>query len=573
LDLETHSEISQTELTSITSEVLQEELPPIVLDSSALNLAFAASNIIPPEIPAPEFLTKELSDIIPESSTVDLQSTETETVQTNSQSKEIKSTTVMVDAKRMISPWAKDAPRFKSSDPGELLRFIDRMEGLFEEAGVEDHEKKKTTIGRYADAVSENEWKYFDSFEEGTWEEFKTELISNYPEAAAAERGTPERIRELCAETSRIRLGDMPSLLRFKRAFWTEAKKLLVEPEVMSNRELVELFIGCLTAPLASAILQHLGNTAASSRPKVKDKSGKDINRRPEDKYDLADVCKAAVVVSEDSQGMYNLLKKASSGDREVLMFGQSPSESKILSDKVEELEGVQALEKDKADSMNKMLQTKIGDLENLIKSLLAQSQSHEKGDCKNGNCKMHEANSNPVQKGGKNLEHEKCFWCGIFGHFQADCEDLKHQIRIGNVKLNHENKLRLRDGSFIPKYPPDGTLKERVERHYARKPSQLYYGEYEDNDPTSSSATNILSQLLSSSNDAEKRTLSQLKAELDLRKREEALELRQKMLEENEKKMGQASSSTRAANVRQLVEQLTDEELEAIKTARSGFH
>ena len=68
----------------------------------------------------------------------------------------------------------------------------------------------------------------------------------------------------------------------------------------------------------------------------------------------------------------------------------------------------------------------------------------------------MHEPNSNPVQKGGKTLENEKCFWCGIFGHFQADCEDLKTQIRIGTVKLNHEGKLRLKDGFFIPKYLAD---------------------------------------------------------------------------------------------------------------------
>jgi hypothetical protein len=142
----------------------------------------------------------------------------------------------------------------------------------------------------------------------------------------------------------------------------------------------------------------------------------------------------------------------------------------------------------------------------------------------------------------------------------------------MGNVKMNHEGKLRLKDGSFIPRHPAEASIKERVERHYAKKPSQYYYGEYEENDPTPSAGTSILSQLLGG-NDADKRTIAQLKAELDLRKREEALELKQKMLGQNEKTTEQASGSTRAANVLDLLGQLTDEELVAIRAAKSGFY
>jgi hypothetical protein len=137
---------------------------------------------------------------------------------------------------------------------------------------------------------------------------------------------------------------------------------------------------------------------------------------------------------------------------------------------------------------------------------------------------------------------------------------------------MNHEGKLRLKDGSFIPKFPMEASLKERVEKHYAKRPSQFYYGEYDDNDPAPSAATSVLSQLLGSSNDADKRTIAQLKAELDLRKREEALELKQKMLEQNEKKIEQTSGSARTANVLELLGQLSDEELAAIKSAKSSF-
>ena len=297
------------------------------------------------------------------------------------------------------------------------------------------------------------------------------------------------------------------------------------------------------------------------------------VVRRPEDKYDLDEVCKAALFVSENSQGMFNLMHKTE--ERGVLLYTQPVAENRALSDKLSELEGEQALEKDRLVSLGKTLEARMGGIEELIKSLMKLSKENEvcKGDCKSGNCKTHDVSSNPIQKwGSKSMENEKCFWCGKFGHFQADCDDLKHQVRLGNVKLNPEGKLRLKDGNFIPKFPAEASLKERVERHYAKKPSQYFYGEYEDSDSASSAATSVLSQLLGSGNDADKRTIAQLKAELDLRKREEALEQKQKMLEQNEKMSGQTSGSTRAATVLELLGQLTDEELAVIKTTKSGF-
>jgi hypothetical protein len=86
------------------------------------------------------------------------------------------------------------------------------------------------------------------------------------------------------------------------------------------------------------------------------------------------------------------------------------------------------------------------------------------------------------------------------------------------------------------------------------------------------SAATSVFSQLLGTSNDADKRTIVQLKAELDLRKREEALELKQRMLEKSDKMTEQTGGSNRTANVLELLGQLSDDELAAIKAAKSSF-
>jgi hypothetical protein len=281
--------------------------------------------------------------------------------------------------------------------------------------------------------------------------------------------------------------------------------------------------------------------------------------------------------VSETFQGVFSYLGRDSStniGEWGVLMVNQAIPESQAVTQKLEAIEGTQAIERDQLASMNKTLDAKIGSL-GLIKTLLAQSQmksvGHEnaKGN-KSQPISVEPENSTTQGFGGKGLEKERCYWCGITGHFLADCDDLKEQLRSGYVKSNSEGKLRLKDGSFIPNQPSGATLKEKVERHYARKPSQFFYGEYEDSDPPVSLVPRY-AQYMGSTGETE-RKLARLEAELELRKREEALESRRKKLELEEKKLDSVSVGPRTVNTVDILGTLTEDEIAAIKAARAGF-
>ena len=123
-------------------------------------------------------------------------------------------------------------------------------------------------------------------------------------EASAAERGMPARIRQIVWEANNVDLGDTVKLYSYRRAFLAEANKLMKPPAVMSNRELVELFIGGLSLTMGQAVLQFLGGSAKKRlTEKGKEAKVKDL-RRPEDQYDLDEVCRAAGEVSKNAQGM-----------------------------------------------------------------------------------------------------------------------------------------------------------------------------------------------------------------------------------------------------------------------------
>ena len=123
-------------------------------------------------------------------------------------------------------------------------------------------------------------------------------------------------------------------------------------------------------------------------------------------------------------------------------------------------------------------------------------------------------------------------------------------------------------DGSFIPNFPNAATIRDRVEKFYAKRQSQFYLGDDDDDHTPAVSAAKT-----SAKSEDPARRKARLEYELDLKEREEALEMKQLKLEREEKRKDQNSKSARATQVLEMLQQLTDEEIASVKGVKSDFH
>ena len=82
---------------------------------------------------------------------------------------------------KMPLPDSRDASKFKHTEPSEVRQFLQRMESLFEHAGIKDTKEKKKRILEYVDAQTEQEWLGFDSYgAEYSWVDFTKEIKESY---------------------------------------------------------------------------------------------------------------------------------------------------------------------------------------------------------------------------------------------------------------------------------------------------------------------------------------------------------------------------------------------------------
>lgn len=117
---------------------------------------------------------------------------------------------------------------FDKNWPEELLRYIE-VEKELSHIGVVDDQEKKNWLRYYADQHTSDEWTVLEAYplDGGSFNEFKEELVSHYPEATDSFEGSITRLDHLCAKLMPLTNEHLSVLLEFIRGFKFEGRKLL----------------------------------------------------------------------------------------------------------------------------------------------------------------------------------------------------------------------------------------------------------------------------------------------------------------------------------------------------------
>lgn len=336
------------------------------------------------------------------------------------------------------SPGSRDAPQFEREAPANLLRFLGRYENLLRQTGITSDRAKKEEIMQYADAQSEAEWRALDKYENGTYEEFRKELIASYPEAVDLEAGSVAKLEGICKANPRIGATDLTPLLKLKREFMAETKKLLrVEPALVSNRELVKFFTSCLERNFKAAIYSRLGSQANPGN----------ANRRKDDPYDLNDIIATAIDMASGTNGLERL-------DQSYTSVSAIPlSTSKEIAPIKQEVEQMRQEIVNMKDILFATSKKTSSEIDQLMKTVRQTTMSPG-------------PSTTFSQQFPRQNNLGTCFYCNDSGHMLATCPKKKSQLESGKLKLV-DGKFFLADGSQVRR--SDGnSWYERVENQAA---------------------------------------------------------------------------------------------------------
>jgi len=316
------------------------------------------------------------------------------------------------------------APAFDTAKPRELSRFFAELEYLFKRADLESDSEKKEHILRYVDFETEQIWKTFPEYtnDTQTYQQFKDAILIHYPDATGDYVYSLGDIDLLIGERQCIGITTSMDLSDYHLKF-IAITTWLVDKEQLGNLEQERAYIRAFQPPFLAAIMNRLQVKFPDHHPNIPHK--------------VKDVYGAARFI----------LQAGSATQTYMPPLPAAPYQFQPASVKHE------------ASPANEDL----GSLFKEFTKTILEAINHSM------------PNTSPEAQEARNeyARHILCLFCGG-PHPIRKCATVDQYIKAGKCRRNHEGRIILSSGAWIPRDMPGTNFKERIDEWHRRNPGQL---------------------------------------------------------------------------------------------------
>ncbi|KAG5649193.1 hypothetical protein H0H81_005530, partial [Sphagnurus paluster] len=302
----------------------------------------------------------------------------------------------------------------------ELARFFTDVEYLFEDCQINADADKKRHILRYLELQDSRLWESLPTFAAGTYAAWKNEVRALYPGTSEERRYSVADLHVLVGEWNMRVISNIVQLGEFHRAF-LNISQFLMSHNRLSENERDRAFRMAFTPDQWDKIHHRLVIA--------------DINHHPDDPWPMPQILRAA----------------------EYILHGTAPP-----------MIPVQQPAPVPAQSAPAAAQEQLSVKDEAILALL--SKFMDKFDAA-------PPRQQAQQPRAPRIGADDCHFCGEPGHRIRDCQQVGQAVRDGKCQRNHEGRIVLPSGAFVPSNTPGDNIKAKIDEWHRRNPGQLAAG------------------------------------------------------------------------------------------------
>jgi hypothetical protein len=316
----------------------------------------------------------------------------------------------------------RSAPLFDQKEPSELGRYFKQLETLFARCTIDDDEEKKQYATSYIKSSVADSWEALPEFTDAqkTYKDFKDRLFELYNQVSL--RYILADLDRLVGERQRVGIRSLQDLSEFHLTFNTISTYLLTN-SLISSREQSQSYLRVFDDATQTRLVMRLQIVLPNHHPSLP--------------YAINSIYDAAKWVLQGVPGTVGIASTAPSYAAPVNLAPIA----------------------DNGYVKTEQLGSFLNDFKKSVIEALNVNRSRP-----------------PASTGGGAPRPSKCHFDGC-ENFIRDCPAVEEYIQQGKCRRNHEGKVILSTGAFVPRDIPGDLLKDRIDEWHRRNPNQLAKG------------------------------------------------------------------------------------------------